>query len=420
MKKIFYILTFLLFTVFSAIAQDAAICGWDGSGSSSSGDEVSFVLLRDFTAGEIIYITEDEYSDAANNFVTPPNEGHIAFTIPAGGLLENRVINIIESSSGVYIDQCGSGGTAVQVPGTGGWSLVADGLGGCTDEIYIYSASNPASPWSSVTEVHSFAWASNVTIPTDQNPAPDHPNVILIDFNIGGLQGVNADFKDASKMNTTEFILLDGTNWTKTANPITLSCVEFANLMILPVELINFSVKEKEDHVILNWSTAREINNDYFQIEHSVDGRDFKKVKQVEGMGNSDIINHYHFTDKNPSNGVNYYRLKQVDYDGRFEYSKVVSVNFKTEKDEVSISPNPFAETISIKIPFLAQNYTSNNERIIRIFDIHNRLVRSQLIPNDEDTIQLNLSELSDGIYFISTHLGKDDFYTHRILKQRD
>ena len=68
MKKILYsIIISTLFTL-SGIAQDAAICGWDGSGSSSAGDEVSFVLLRDFAAGEVLYLTEDEYINTSNTF----------------------------------------------------------------------------------------------------------------------------------------------------------------------------------------------------------------------------------------------------------------------------------------------------------------------------------------------------------------
>jgi len=170
--KFSYILLTIILSVSSFTAQDVAIIGWDGSGSSSVGDEVSFVLLRDFTAGEVIYVTEDEYSDVTGNFNS--GEGHLAYTVPAGGLLEGEVLNIAETSSGVYSEQCGTGGSVVGVAGSGGWSLVSDGLGGMADEIYIYTATNPASPWDNIDEIHSFIWSAVVTPPVDQVPTNDY------------------------------------------------------------------------------------------------------------------------------------------------------------------------------------------------------------------------------------------------------
>ncbi|MFT4665462.1 MAG: hypothetical protein ACI9RM_000967 [Ulvibacter sp.] len=221
----------------------------------------------------------------------------------------------------------------------------------------------------------------------------------------------------AARVNTTLADLLNGVNWNQPAGPITLSCTDFTNHM-LPVELVDFEAEEKNENVYLNWSTATEINNDYFLIEHSIDGKQFEKIERVDGVGNSVLINHYNFIHKGPVNGVNYYRLRQVDYDGRFEYSDIVSVKLRSENKEVSVYPNFFSESITVKIPLLENNYTSNNERTIKVFGVYNRLVQSHKLPNSDDTIDLNFSELSEGIYFIRADMGNEDFTTLRILKQ--
>ncbi|MFK7775058.1 MAG: T9SS type A sorting domain-containing protein [Saprospiraceae bacterium] len=173
-----------------------------------------------------------------------------------------------------------------------------------------------------------------------------------------------------------------------------------------------------KENILLNWSTASEVNNDYFQIEHSIDGVQFERIEQVDGVGNSVQINHYNITHKNPANGVNYYRLKQVDFDGLFAYSDIVSIGFRNENNEVAVFPNPFTETIFVKIPSSESSYPFNSERTIKIFDIYNRLVQSNRLPTNDETINLNLSRLSDGIYFINIDLGNGDFSTHRIIKQ--
>jgi len=79
-------------------------------------------------------------------------------------------------------------------------------------------------------------------------------------------------------------------------------------------------------NIELYWVTSNEINNDYFTIEKSNDGINFEIVEIILGAGNSDILLEYSFVDKNPINGISYYRLKQTDFDGKFEYSDIISV----------------------------------------------------------------------------------------------
>ena len=113
----------------------------------------------------------------------------------------------------------------------------------------------------------------------------------------------------------------------------------------LPIELVYFTGQEKDGKVLLKWETATELNNDYFVIEHSVDGKVFREIGQVPGAGNSSVPLQYSFTHSRPSFPNNYYRLKQVDFDGAFEYFDVILVrlqnDFTPEGIDFVMYPNP-------------------------------------------------------------------------------
>jgi hypothetical protein len=100
----------------------------------------------------------------------------------------------------------------------------------------------------------------------------------------------------------------------------------------MPVELLSFNAKEKDNDVILNWSTASEVNNDFFTVENSENGIDFNAIGAVEGAGNSNSVLDYNFVDENPYE-LTYYRLKQTDYNGGFTYSQIVKVSFNEASD---------------------------------------------------------------------------------------
>jgi hypothetical protein len=91
----------------------------------------------------------------------------------------------------------------------------------------------------------------------------------------------------------------------------------------LPIELIEFRVHNTDSAVLINWTTATEKNNDHFEIEKSTDGEHFYKILDVKGAGNSNTVIKYSAYDKSPFVGISYYRLKQVDYDGKHSYSDI-------------------------------------------------------------------------------------------------
>ena len=160
----------------------------------------------------------------------------------------------------------------------------------------------------------------------------------------------------------------------------------------LPVELLSFSAKKEDTATILEWSTASEINNEKFIIERADHTYYFESIGETPGAGNSEAILNYQFIDRTPHTGINYYRLKQVDFDGSHEYSNVVYVNFE---DQFLIIP-------MIDGYLLQSNHPVN----ARLFDLSGRLI----IKTEGNKIELKtevpgfyLLELSDGIKTIST-----------------
>lgn len=180
----------------------------------------------------------------------------------------------------------------------------------------------------------------------------------------------------------------------------------------LPVQLIRFSVKAEKSSVVLEWATASEENNKIFTIERSIDGKLFENVAQVAGAGNSDQILDYKEFDLKPLIGQSYYRLKQIDFNGQFEYSEIKSVFIveSAEKGaEISFYPNPVRRGNALKIKV---NNPSDSNRIslIELYDMFGNKVLSQnqMSINIEDKKVIVPLELNEGLYILRVIAGKE------------
>ncbi len=167
----------------------------------------------------------------------------------------------------------------------------------------------------------------------------------------------------------------------------------------LPVELKNFTALSKDNKIFLNWNTATEVNNYGFEIERK-SNLNWENIGFVSGHGNSNSPQKYSYTDKYPTSGNKFkYRLKQIDNDGSFKYSKEVETELTPEEFNLSQNyPNPFNPTT--KINFRVPEETNVN---IKIFDITGREVKEILNKKEKPgyySITLNGSELSSGVYF--------------------
>lgn len=157
----------------------------------------------------------------------------------------------------------------------------------------------------------------------------------------GGTPGMNLFGNTTVTINVTNtsdciFIQIDGYAGTECDFGITLENID--NPCVLPIELMEFNVSFSEDGNKIIWITASEINNDYFTLERSTDGINFYTITQVKGAGNSTTTIEYSYIDRNPENGVNYYRLSQTDFDGNFEVFKTIAIdNTPIEKKLIKI-----------------------------------------------------------------------------------
>jgi hypothetical protein len=188
---------------------------------------------------------------------------------------------------------------------------------------------------------------------------------------------------DATSTDGTLYHSNNGSNYT----------ASFVIGSVLPVSLSAFNGQKHNSSVVLDWVTASETNNAFFAVEKSANGEVFETIGVVEGAGTSVEENKYTFEDKAPFKGTNYYRLKQTDFDGAFEYSKVVAVEFDGTA-QATIYPNPATDKLIVSTPI-------QEEVTVRLFNAVGQVVyqNTQRIDNQ---LEINISDLISGNYFYS------------------
>ena len=193
-------------------------------------------------------------------------------------------------------------------------------------------------------------------------------------------------------------------------NPSTASTVELLSA-VLPVELTHFSATIKGRQTELRFSTASEINNDYFEVQHSVDGHSWKKIGSLDGAGTTHAQQQYHFVDRYPLTGINYYRLKQVDYDGQFEYSEVLSIQFEAIGENVDIYPNPAQDVVRLNLPLGTGS--------IKLLDATGRVVRQMTPGLEQTTVEIGIQDLASGAYYLMLYgTSADLINTAKVVKR--
>jgi len=199
---------------------------------------------------------------------------------------------------------------------------------------------------------------------------------------------------------------IDGTNkWVEVSgvnsfSPFTLGSKSSGNNP-LPVELLYFKAEPKGTQVKLSWETASELNNDYFTVEHSRDAVNFEPVITISGSGYSNNNIEYNTFDESPFTGTSYYRLKQTDYDGQFEYSDIEPVQFELSDQFklIGICPNPVSDHANIRI-----SSTKSDKIKILLYDSKGDRVFKQTFNVIEgmNKINLDLLTLNAGYYYLA------------------
>lgn len=165
----------------------------------------------------------------------------------------------------------------------------------------------------------------------------------------------------------------------------------------LPVTLTSFSAHYQEPYSILNWSTATELNNDFFIIDHCTDGHNFNEIGRVKGKGTTTTPQFYQLKQLKPAKGINYYRLKQVDFDGTVHKSKVISLNVNSNKGEsIRILPTIIDHAATLK---LSSSLSSPIKA--QIVNTNGSIARKIIIPAHQTNVNLNLNDLPSGNYWL-------------------
>ena len=189
------------------------------------------------------------------------------------------------------------------------------------------------------------------------------------------------------------------------------------NNPVLPVELLNFRATAIELGNLLQWETASERNNDFFEIHRSANTQNWERIGKLNGAGNSDQIIAYQYLDHNPLHGRVFYRLKQVDFDGAYEYSYIISVvtGELPQFEILRIFPNPTPGGVEI-------NYVSNNDSpvLFRVIDPTGKTIDNGKFNNNvgSNTILIDLNPQDHGVFMLLLE-NRGFTRTAKILKHK-
>ena len=346
-----------------------------------------------------------------NSNASVTNSGTITIgTIAFEGLVNNNGAQF--TNSGTFTLNFGGGSNAYGAPGTGklintgtikgngkieGKAINFDNTGGTI---------SPGNSPGSFTFLHGY---TNSTYVVELQDAANFDKITLSNgtsglFTLGGT--LDVQILGAGPAINDQFIFIDAVNgytgtfatvnWPSAAseweltyntNDVTIKYLGSP----LPIELTSFSANPTKEAINLKWETASETNNKGFQIEKSANGQDWTTLSWMDGHETTTVKSNYRFTDNTPFDGLNYYRLKQIDFDGGFEYSNIVEANWKKSETHVTLYPNPAQDIINVTLP------TSEEVKNIRVYDTVGRMV---LDLNTSET-QLHIDGLDNGIYTI-------------------
>lgn len=219
--------------------------------------------------------------------------------------------------------------------------------------------------------------------------------VLASNVNNDGSQSVNMP----NTMNSTSRILIQcSTNTSAFGVSSTFFDVSDGNFSLsatLPVRLNFFDAYANEKTIDLTWMTSQEEDMKEYQVEKSLEGVNFVKIGAV--VAKDGISNDYAYIDINPQSGIQYYRLKQMDMDGRYTYSKTVSVRYGSHEDRVFIYPNPSSNMINIG------GFLSNDPIEVVLYNASGEQVKQIIINTTEP---LDIEELATGVYFMDMKQG--------------
>jgi len=364
--------------------------GWFFSGDAQLGGTPTLVLGESITAvsvcGENITINPSvvtqkiiDYNANGNTFiptnVTINNQGSLT---GGGGTFSNSASNYYQSTDGSNTLRVSKRMHSIEAPG----SYLVNG--GVIVRVYYTPSQH--------TSMISTAWpGSSPMVSSGWFKCSGHTAQSVVNDMIPTL------LNNAVPITPTTSGVVSGINYVEfTVTQFSTFVFAATAVQVLPIELQSFTSDCQKRNVVLNWSTASELNNDFFTIDRSTDGKNWEVIGIADGMGNSNRNQYYSFTDESPLKGKSYYRLKQTDFDGQDTYFNFISTSCGRH-GEFSISPNP-SSSGSFTITGPEQN------RDVVIMDALGKIIYETKIKDVET--QIDLSNQISGFYMVSVSSG--------------
>lgn len=319
-----------------------------------------------------------------NGYVT--KSGDDAFVFPVGSGTDLRTLSISAPATATTLSTAWFAGN----PGT-----VTDPSGGGTHSLTAVFAPiktvSPAGFWDWVNPAGSDDNITvTVSIPDVSNFASAN-NLRLVGWD--GTQWIGLSTV-ANASGNTENSTLTGTIPVGVAiSAIALGSVEVP----LPVTLVSFKGKAIEHTAVLEWATTEEVNASHFEIQRSGDARNFESIGEVVAKGESKVLVNYDFKDQTPLLGASYYRLKQIDLDGTYTFSKTISVRFE-RGIKISVYPNPVTDLLRIESDEPLNSFEVFNQGGIRLQSI------AKPINTGLNSHVVDLSSSPPGVYLLKVN----------------
>ncbi|MBV4357756.1 T9SS type A sorting domain-containing protein [Pinibacter aurantiacus] len=230
----------------------------------------------------------------------------------------------------------------------------------------------------------------------NQGPSALYPGMFIpsdIPANAGFYGAVNGGYNNSGSV-------LEGIGAGNSAATPTIS--------LLPLKLLSFNAKQSNSTGLLDWKVSEQQNTANFIVERSTDGTNYTAIGTIAAAGNYADAKTYSFTDKSPASGLNYYRLKMVDIDGKYTYSPVKTLRFDAIAGGLHILPNPVQSSFYIKGLLEPAN--------VRILDVNGKVVLVQ--SNVTATTALNAGSLARAAYLVQIIQGNESKAVLKLLKE--
>lgn len=242
---------------------------------------------------------------------------------------------------------------------------------------------------------------TNINVPTQTGTATNWSG---IDAGYYFTLGVKTDNTLWAWGNNNAGQLGDGTN-TDRNTPIQISCGT-----LLPVTWLYVNGAWQNNTALIRWATASESNTSSFEIEYSSNGISFSNIGTIAAAGNSSGTIHYKFLHNAPTIGTNYYRIKQIDLDGKFIYSSIIAIQNTGSQARIIITPNPVQKEVSLF-------FSNTSTKKIQLLNMSGNILLTEKINGANSTHRLNMSNFIPGIYILRIQI-ENGIETHKIIKQ--